>query len=430
MICTSANKPVSRSFFTIIHSDVVKYYQSKAVAELINRLEYWFSHPKFSQGFYKFLEPCKHYLYRAGDSWCEELWICRKTFNKLFDRIAVRDVSKTDFLKQDDPFKSKLYASYYDRRLNKMFFVRNHAGVEQLLEELFQGKSGPSPAKSTQSVSVQEQKTQQICKTPKENLEAEDSLNSAISEINKDEADKKIYASSDCRTGTKSQSSYIQRNTNKSSSKQTDPEVQEMQKGGEEMKIIWQEEVGDLPMPTLSLSLTRRMMTFLQHSLQNCLKQWRAYCRKIASSRFLMGEVPNTRFKIWLTWAVNPESWRRIENGEFSLGDRTIASPQPLTVRHDLEAMAQDNIERQPTPQAQAFHRYLLHREGALKYHHWFKDLSLVGTQDQTLLLHAASLGGLIAERFGVLLGQAAAVVDPTVITFKIVQQAPIGAIE
>ena len=86
------------------------------------QLEYWFS--KKPQGFYKFLEPCNHPLYRAGDSWTEELGFSRRVFNAAFDLIGVRYKSKTAFLNAQDKFQGKLYASYHDRKTNKTHFVQ------------------------------------------------------------------------------------------------------------------------------------------------------------------------------------------------------------------------------------------------------------------------------------------------------------------
>ncbi|MEN8237036.1 MAG: hypothetical protein ABFQ95_05790, partial [Pseudomonadota bacterium] len=107
---------------------------SERAAILFNRLEYWFKIKP--DGFYKFLEPCQHRLYRQEDSWCSELGISRPTFNKAFDRIGTRYSSKSAFDSVHEPFKGKLYASYYNRQNHLTHFVRNHDAVAALFAQL------------------------------------------------------------------------------------------------------------------------------------------------------------------------------------------------------------------------------------------------------------------------------------------------------
>src|SRR5688572_27318020 len=119
----------------------IKYYPEfraffgcEKAAIIVDRLEYWFK--KYNNGFYKFLEPCDHYLYHQGDSWVEELGWVRITFNKAFDKIGIRYKSKSAFVKAQDKFQNKPYASYYDRISKKTFYIRNHDFVNELFKSL------------------------------------------------------------------------------------------------------------------------------------------------------------------------------------------------------------------------------------------------------------------------------------------------------
>lgn len=51
-------------------------------------LYWWFLSGR--QPFYKFKEPCSHFLYRPGDSWAEELGLSRRQLDQARARIAVR----------------------------------------------------------------------------------------------------------------------------------------------------------------------------------------------------------------------------------------------------------------------------------------------------------------------------------------------------
>ena len=153
------------------------------------------------------------------------------------------------------------------------------------------------------------------------------------------------------------------------------------------MHKIWLEEVGHCNVSHISPSLAQRMASFLKSCLGCCLQAWRAYCRKIASSKFLMGEVK--AFKAWLSWVINPSTFDKIEAGEYTLGDRKLKESPGQ--QRDHEAQAEANVARQPTEEAQTFHRHLLAQAGAVTYNNWLKDLNIKHREEQTVYLQTAS---------------------------------------
>ena len=61
------------------------------------QLDWRFStHPN---GYYKFLEPCDHSLYKNGDSWTEELGFTKHGFKTAFNKIGSRYKSRSEFAK-------------------------------------------------------------------------------------------------------------------------------------------------------------------------------------------------------------------------------------------------------------------------------------------------------------------------------------------
>ena len=118
--------PTNSSYYTKFYPAFQAFTGCEKATLIIGKLEYWFSNPKYVGGFYKFVEPCGHPLYREGDSWAEELGVSRKLFAKAFDIIGVRYNSKSAYLKAEDKFQGKLYARYHDRQTNRTYFVRNH----------------------------------------------------------------------------------------------------------------------------------------------------------------------------------------------------------------------------------------------------------------------------------------------------------------
>jgi len=88
---------VTNSFYTKFYHSLQSFTGSATSTLIIGKLEFWFANPKYKEGFYKFVEPCAHPLYREGDSWSEELGISRKIFAKAFDLIGVRYKSKSAY---------------------------------------------------------------------------------------------------------------------------------------------------------------------------------------------------------------------------------------------------------------------------------------------------------------------------------------------
>jgi len=73
----------------------------------------------------------------------------------------------------------------------------------------------------------------------------------------------------------------------------------------------------------------------------NDVQNWKEYCTKIASSKFLMGET-KARFQIKLDWAIIPENIEKILDGSITIGDRIsnseISQDGP---QEDLHSQAQ-----------------------------------------------------------------------------------------
>ena len=96
---------------------------------------------KQPDGFYKFIEPCSHRLYKKYYSWAEELGCGRKCFTRSWEKIGFRQKSRRSFEETKDKFECKLYAIYYDSNLNQMFFVCNHDLDNETLKEFYKSKN-------------------------------------------------------------------------------------------------------------------------------------------------------------------------------------------------------------------------------------------------------------------------------------------------
>lgn len=125
-----------------IHNNYVKYYISyRAIfgsitaTILFGQLEVRFGNHE--NGFYKFLEPCDHSLYREGDSWTEEIGFSQEEFYTAFEKIGIRYKSLTEYENAEgDKFQGKYYLSYYSRREGLTYYLRNHALVDELINKM------------------------------------------------------------------------------------------------------------------------------------------------------------------------------------------------------------------------------------------------------------------------------------------------------
>lgn len=125
--------------------------------------------------------------------------------------------------------------------------------------------------------------------------------------------------------------------------------------------------------------------SFREHFSKN-IEAWRVFCLKIASSKFLMGEV--TAFKASLEWSINPSNIIKIEEEGYGVGDR-------LTQKQNKELSTEDilyNIHNTSTPDIwKKIQETLLQEEGRDTYISWYGKLEYVSCEEGILTLKAYS---------------------------------------
>lgn len=108
---------------------------------------------------------------------------------------------------------------------------------------------------------------------------------------------------------------------------------------------IVQEKKGSLP----SVSLREKALEKAISYFDGDFLQWEQYCKKIASSKFLMGETKE-KFSIKLDWALKIEIIERILEGAYSGGDR-----EPKSSEEDKWEQARKAYERLTEEEIDAF---------------------------------------------------------------------------
>lgn len=325
---------------------------------ILSALEFWFI--KKPEGFYKFMEPCSHRLYKKGDSWLEEVGLVRKRFARAFEVFGIKYSSRSTFENAKDKFKGKLYASYYDRYTNRTFFIRNHDLVNEKLKGYFK-------AKITHSKKIDES-----------------------GKISTNSLHNKPLS-----TGHFGRSYKEPKNTSFELFKNNSHESKEIiQKMVELWTALVEQGRG-------KIELTNRRIAFLKKALidkfEGCLEKWKKYCQDIASSRFLMGEI-KTSFRATLDWALKFDVIQKILEGCYGIGDRNqsfASSSSELYLKNskteiDSEAEEIRKITKEPEV-VKEFRLKWLNKFGARNYRDYFKDCGIEVRDDGALILRPSS---------------------------------------
>lgn len=252
---------------------------------IFDRLEYYSK--KQPDGFYKFLEPNSHKLYREGESWTELLGCHRTSFWRSFKAIGKKHSSQWAFEKAEDKFEGKLYASYYDRLNNRMFFIRNHEAVHE-----FFAKIQPESKSVIKSKEVEESShSRPGLILDRNSVRTEQNTRSYIEK--------------------KKTSSELFKNNSHVSNEIVDKMI-------EIWTAIVEEGRGQIELRSKRIAFLKKAF---KDKFDSCLEKWKKYCIDIARSKFLMGE--KTPWKADFDWALKFDSIQKVFDGHYGIGDRT-----------------------------------------------------------------------------------------------------------
>jgi len=341
----SSSQPYTADYFIKYNPALRAKCGSQNAVLLFDRLEYWFSKKK--NEFYKFIEPCDHPLCREGDTWKEELGFSKKVFRTAFDKIGIRYKSKTEFEKESDPFKGKLFAYYQDRQTKKTIFVRNNS-----LLKLLYARLNSIGSKTTNTIGKVEKDSF------KKGSPTGDPLGSPYAAATKD---KQIITSF-----KKKEDSFSKEvGTGQISDQQSQVAL--------EMKAIWEEEIGSRGLVTLTSDFSQRMLKAYEGLFQGSMDNWKAYCLKIASSKFLMGEKEGTNYQLRLPVALTETFKIQLEEGRYELSTReTSVDRQRKLESERLKGLAvkremiKESLERLQQEKVDHEKKLIMKRERAL----------------------------------------------------------------
>ena len=142
----------------------------------------------------------------------------------------------------------------------------------------------------------------------------------------------------------------------------------------QQMVSIWNQIVEE---GNKTIELNGKRISFLKKAFEvkfgSCLEKWKEFCKRIASSKFLMGEI-KASFKASLDWVLKFDILQRILEGDYGVGDRTVYLKEDKVNCQQVETEIQKSSESQDIKQ---FRLALLNRLGQAAYASWFKETQI-----------------------------------------------------
>ncbi len=278
-----------------IDTTIRNYYNSNEKALAFGSLMYWAN--KNPDGFYKFKFPCKHPLYRKGDSWSETLGLTKRKLESTFSGLVTHHKSKNDYRKSEDKFAGKMFCSYTERNTNKTFYFMDKERVDEFLSSL--SLTGPLPHSEISSPSE-----------PPINRSLETSRGAHVA-------------------------SPLVRARQKPINTQTITSISEEEKSiSKEMVDIWNSHMGDSQV--WYPSTAPRLYKTLRDFFKGCLENFKNYCKATASSLFLTGKS-QSKFRAFFFWAIKPETIQSILRGAYGVKNFfTMSDPLISKLKNDL----------------------------------------------------------------------------------------------
>ncbi len=151
-----------------------------------------------------------------------------------------------------------------------------------------------------------------------------------------------------------------------------------------QMILIWNQIVEE---GNKTIELNGKRISFLKKAFESkfesCLEKWKEFCKRIASSKFLMGEI-KASFKASLDWVLKFDILQRILEGDYGIGDRPVYHKEDRQVScQQVEAEIENSPENQEVKQ---FRLAILSKLGQAVYSAWFKEVNIRFNQEKVIL--------------------------------------------
>lgn len=276
----------------LVLSPTIALEVGRSAAIVLQQLHYWISSPKN----YGAVKEGNRWIYNSYQQWHEQIRVLSaKTIQRAFKLLEDRGLIQSQQFKKSSCDQTKAYTIMYERLA------------------AFEKNDVIKPRKSNV---VRDQKTQNSSISHQDKMSKPSGQNDQILiKKTKKTTENSLFLSQD--------PAAIQlENTSESIAVVADKKA-----GGEgeinDLLSCWQKWVN--PKQAILTNYQKRLLENAFHNaFEGKMEKWAAYCQKISTSKFLMGEV--SAFKIQLDWALQKSTIQRILEDGFTFGDRTVVS--------------------------------------------------------------------------------------------------------
>lgn len=287
----------------------------------LEKLHYWLMHP--SQDIGVFHED-KRWIYNTTKDWISQLLvISERTFQRITADLKKRGIILIKNLHAHKNNRTNYYTIDYQK-------LEELTGIKTKIFSYEKFKNIISTENSSHKTTNQ---YRQICQSPPQNHMLSDKK--ANLEL------VKVAESNTNRTYTSNNLSLSEKKHSFSYAFEKQTDVKQAQESFEKNKIdlilenekkpplaktlvsIWNETIENgKEIVQLTKTRVQFLLAAFRDKFESSLEKWKDFCQKIATSRFLMGEI--TSFKAHFDWVLRYSNMQKILEGNYKTGDREL----------------------------------------------------------------------------------------------------------
>jgi hypothetical protein len=274
MLSKNINKrilPTNEAFLVLSPATVKIVGRSAAI--VLQQLHYWIS----SSAQYGHEKDGKRWIYNTYEEWQKQIKVfSTKTIQRAFKTLLDFEIVLSERLNKKASDQTRSYTIVYEK-LSELLNVE--------VAEFFPTKDKMTKS-SGQNVQIFIKNTEKTAEKTSLSERAEKSEKIEIFDLNQNNQD--------------SESTNV----------------------AEQMLALWNDIIENNQPISLNIRRTRFLTKAHGDSFNSDMNQWTDYCYKIASSKFLMGEVND--FKASLDWCLKFDVIQKINEGQYSQGTRDV----------------------------------------------------------------------------------------------------------
>jgi len=148
----------------------------------------------------------------------------------------------------------------------------------------------------------------------------------------------------------------------------------------QKMLEIWNETLDPSIPVQLTVSRSSKLKFVLHQHFQKNLEQWKAFCRDLTRSPFLMGKGQRG-WRVTLDWILEADNLRKTLEGNYrDKGDKNAS--EPSVSPSELEQKVRQQLEQIADPVLRQFSQGLREKLGCCTDISWFMEISIAFTSD------------------------------------------------